>query len=176
MNKVCVVGCPGSGKSIMARRLGEVTGLPVYHLDVYFLKPGWVEREKEEWLSIVHDLLKNDKWIMDGNYDGTQDIRFPKADTIIFLDLPRYKCMLYALKRLFIYRNKTRIDVPEGCHESFDFDFYKWIWNFNKNHGKRTVERIEKLQGQKEIIILKNHKEMDRYLEKIKNEVVTPER
>jgi len=168
MNKVCIVGCGGSGKSTLARKLGEVTGLPVLYLDVYFWKASWVQRNREEWNSIVLDLVKKDKWIMDGNFERTQDIRFENADTIIFLDIPRYKCFINVLKRLIIYRNNKRLDMADGCKESFDFSFYKWIWKFKKTDGKKTRERLEKLKGQKEIVILKSYKEMDNYLVKIK--------
>ena len=34
MNKVIVIGCPGSGKSTFSRALHELTDLPLYHLDL----------------------------------------------------------------------------------------------------------------------------------------------
>jgi adenylate kinase family enzyme len=168
MNKICIVGCGGSGKSTFARKLGELTGLPVLYLDVYFWKAGWVQRNREEWESIVHDLVKKDRWIMDGNFEKTQDIRFENADTIIFLDIPLYKCLINVLKRLIIYRNNKRLDMADGCKESFDFSFYKWIWRFKKTDGKKTMVRLKQLNGQKEIVILRNNKEIDKYLDKIK--------
>jgi adenylate kinase family enzyme len=168
MKRVCVVGCGGAGKSTFAQKLGEVTGLPVLYLDVYFWRAGWIQRETDEWRSIVFDLLKNDRWIMDGNFNGTQDIRFARADTIVFLDLPRYRCMLNAVKRIFIYRNKRRIDMAEGCYEGFDFSFYKWIWSYKKKHGKIVKERLNRLKDEKDVVVLKNYEEMDKYLEKIK--------
>ena len=168
MKRVCVVGCGGSGKSTFANQLGEITGLPVLYLDIYFWQTGWVERKTDEWRSIVNDLLKQEQWIMDGNFNGTQDIRFAKADTIIFLDIPRYKCLINAMKRVVIYRNSRRIDMAEGCYERFDLDFYKWIWSYKKKHGVMLRERLKNLKNEKDIIILKNYKEMDKYLDKIK--------
>ena len=32
-NRIMIVGCPGSGKSSLARDLHEKTGLPLIHLD-----------------------------------------------------------------------------------------------------------------------------------------------
>jgi len=107
---------------------------------------------------------------MDGNFNGTQGIRFARADTIIFLDLPRYRCMLNAVKRILIYRNKRRIDMAEGCYEGFDFSFYKWIWSFKKKHGKIVKERLNRLKSEKEIVVLKNYREMDEYLERLENQ------
>ncbi len=170
MNKVCIIGCPGSGKSTMARKLGEITGFPVYHLDAYFHKRGWVERSQDEWHRILNDLLSEDEWIMDGDYGSSQDMRFAKADTIIFLDFPRYKCMINVLKRNLVYRNKSRPDVAEGCYEMFDLEFYRWIWNFKRRQRLRDKVRLRRLQGEKEIVVLKNHKEIDRFLERIKSD------
>jgi adenylate kinase family enzyme len=169
MNRVCVVGCGGAGKSAFAQKLGEITGLPVYYLDTYFWKPGWVQRETEEWNSIQRELLIKDKWILDGNYDNTQDLRFARADTIIFLDKPRCRCLLNVLKRLIRYYGSTRPDLPEGCNENFDLSFYKWIWQFRKVQRKRLMERLEKLKGQKDISILKSNKEIIDYLSRLKN-------
>jgi adenylate kinase family enzyme len=175
MNKVCVVGCCCSGKSTFARKLGEVTGLPIYHLDKYYLKAGWEERNQEEWLTILYELLSNDQWIMDGNYNNTQDIRFSKADTIVFLDFPRYKCIINYLKRPFIYRNKSRDDVPEGCYEKFDYDMYKWIWAFKNDQDVQLKERLKKLQNEKTIVVLKSYKEINEYVEKIKKKAASLE-
>lgn len=167
MNKICVVGCGGSGKSTLAVKLGEVTGIPVFHLDVYYWKPGWKDTELFEWMSIQSKLVENEKWIMDGNFNGTQMIRFEPADTIIYLDLPRYKCLYYAFKRMIVYKRKRRPDMAEGCDERFDFSFYKWVWRYNKNHGPQTLNRLEALKDKKNIIIMKNHKEINRYLENL---------
>ncbi len=170
MNRVCIVGCGGSGKSTLARRLGEATGLPVLHLDVHFWKAGWVEMNREEWDLLVRGLVKKDNWIMDGNFERTQDIRFAEADTIIFLDLPRWKCLFNVLKRLIIYRKRSRTDMAEGCNEGWDFSFYKWIWGYKKTDGKKTVGRLKQLSDRKEIVMLTNFKEIDDYLEKIQLE------
>lgn len=169
MKKVCIVGCGGSGKSTLAGKIGEITGLPVLYLDVHFWKAGWKERNRDEWALMVNNLVKQDEWIMDGNFNGTQDIRFAEADTIIFLDFPRSKCLYNAMKRVFVYRKKRRIDMADGCFERFDFDFYKWIWSYKKKHGAMLKGRLNNFKDEKEIVILKNYKEMDEYLEKIKS-------
>ena len=58
--------------------------------------------------------------------------------------------------------------MSEGCYERFDLDFYKWIWSYKKKHGVMLRERLKNLKNEKDIIILKNYKEMDKYLDKIK--------
>lgn len=48
------------------------------HLDVLFWKPGWVESSYEEFRPKVAAAVAEDRWIMDGNYSRTFDIRMPR--------------------------------------------------------------------------------------------------
>lgn len=84
MRRIAVIGCGGAGKTTLSRELGEILKLPVYHLDSFFWNPGWVPTPPEEWRRIQEELVSRDEWIMDGDYGGTLDIRFGRADTIIF--------------------------------------------------------------------------------------------
>src|SRR5687768_16103132 len=68
MKRVLVIGSPGAGKSVFSRRLGEITGLPVIHLDQHYWRPGWIEPSKDVWSRQVTELLQRDSWIIDGNY------------------------------------------------------------------------------------------------------------
>ena len=66
-------------------------------------KPNWELVTREEQIQIQNELVKNEAWIIDGNYGGTMDIRFQAADTILFLDYPRTLCLYRAIKRTFQY-------------------------------------------------------------------------
>ena len=92
MRRVLVIGSCGAGKSTFSRRLHKLTGLPLLHLDRHYWKPGWVESEVDEWKAKVEELIAGDEWIIDGNYGGTMEMRMRRADTVIWLDLPRYLC------------------------------------------------------------------------------------
>ena len=72
MNKIMVIGVgSGVGKSTFARRLGELTGIEVTHLDRLFWRPGWVEAPTEEFSEAQQQVVQNEKWIIEGNYTGT---------------------------------------------------------------------------------------------------------
>ena len=79
--KISVIGCGGAGKSSLARRLSEDLNLPLIHLDTYFWNPGWIETPESLWREKVEDLVAEPKWIMDGNFSGTFDLRFPASDS-----------------------------------------------------------------------------------------------
>ncbi|MEW9676322.1 DNA topology modulation protein [Lentibacillus sp. L22] len=166
MNKIILIGSGGSGKSTLARQLGAKLNLKVYHLDALFWKPNWVGVPRNEQRGIQNELVKNEKWIIDGNYGGTMDIRLNAADTIIFLDVHRTICVYRAFKRMLQYRNKTRPDMGEGCEERFDFGFLKWIWNYPKAKRPEVLKKLEQFSTEKQIIILRSPKQIQKFLEK----------
>ncbi|MES1043780.1 DNA topology modulation protein [Heyndrickxia oleronia] len=167
MKKIVLIGSGGSGKSTLARQLGEKLKIRIYHLDSLFWKPNWVGVPKDEQIKVQSEVVKKEKWIIDGNYGGTMDIRLNAADTIIFLDIPRTTCVFRAFKRVLQYRNKTRPDMGEGCKERFSFEFFKWIWDYPKTKKPEILEKLQELSKEKAIIILKSPKDVEKFLEKV---------
>ena len=108
MKKIIVIGCPGSGKSYFSKVLSEKLNINRYHLDLYFWKPNWTATPSEEFDKILDQLLKNETYIIDGNYNRTLEKRFKSADTIFFLDMPTELCLLSERQR----RGKKRDDLP----------------------------------------------------------------
>ena len=86
MKKIIVIGCPGSGKSTFAGKLNKKTGLPLFHLDNIWWKEDKTNISKEEFDQILNSIVCQDKWIIDGNYKRTFEIRMNACDTIFFLD------------------------------------------------------------------------------------------
>ncbi|MDF2686674.1 MAG: ATPase, partial [Clostridia bacterium] len=138
------------------------------HLDKEYWRPGWQETSKDEWQNRVKELICKDSWIMDGNYGGTMDIRFEKAETVIFLDLPTITCTYSILKRWFIYRNKTRPDVADGCNEKIDLEFFLWVWNYKRRSGPKIIDKLDKLKKSgKNIIIFKTRRQVNKFIKNI---------
>lgn len=144
MNKTMVIGVgSGVGKSTFARELGKITGIEVTHLDRLYWKPNWVEAPREEFLAGQKQVIQNKKWIIEGNYSGTFEIREQYADTIIYLERPLYVCLFRVLKRRIQYHGKTRNDIGEGCIEKLDWAFLKFIIT---TYGPRKEKMKERLQ------------------------------
>ena len=163
MKKIIIIGSSGAGKSTFARRLGEVTGLEVIHLDRLFWKPNWTETPKDKWLEIVEDIVQGDSWIIDGNYSGTMEPRFKACDTVIFLETPRTVCIYRILNRVALYRPDSRPDMAAGCHEKFDWEFIKWVWGYPSRSKPKVEAFINRFQDKK-IIRLKSKKDMENFL------------
>lgn len=86
MHRVLVIGISGAGKSTFSRALANATGLPLIHLDKEFWQPGWVQTPRLNWRAKVTELAAGERWIMDGNYDSSLDLRLPRADTALWFD------------------------------------------------------------------------------------------
>lgn len=168
MKRIMILGSPGSGKSTLAKRIGEITGIEVIHLDTLFWAPGWVKVSSEEFKERVKNYVEKESWIMDGNYRGVLDIRLSTADTIIFIDVPRSKCLYRVVKRRFQYSSKTRSDLTVGCNEKIDWEFIKWIWNFHKDSKPTILKEIEEKSEGKEVYYLKDKKDIEFFINQVK--------
>ncbi|MBL3820698.1 DNA topology modulation protein [Bacillus sp. BSL6] len=166
MKKIILIGSGGSGKSTLARQLSNKLSIKVHHLDALFWKPNWEGVPKVKQRKVQNELVKEDEWIIDGNYSGTMDIRMNAADTIIFLDIHRTICAYRAIKRVIQYRNKTRPDMGAGCEERFDLQFFKWIWEYPKTKRPSILKRLNQLSKEKDVIILKSPNEVRQFLKK----------
>ena len=163
MERVMIIGCGGAGKSTLARKLGEKTGLPVVHLDQIWWAPGnWQHMQREEFDEILLSEMEKPQWILDGNYNRTVELRLEKCDTVIYLDFSRFTCLRQWMGRVIQNWGHARADMAEGCAEWFDPEMALWIWNFNQNNRNRYYELLSGLEG-KQVFILKNRREVEAF-------------
>ena len=74
MKRVIVIGSPGAGKSTFARKLKDKTGLPLYYLDRIFHKPDGTTFTRKEFDQKLQTIMQTDRWIIDGNYQRTDQL------------------------------------------------------------------------------------------------------
>jgi adenylate kinase family enzyme len=142
MKRIMIIGGPGSGKSTLGRLLADKTGLPLYHMDHIHYRPGWNERTAEEKDVLCHQVHMEDRWIFDGNHSRTFKERLQRADTLIGLDMAVSLRLTRCLWRTFKSYGQSRADLPENCPESFDLDFYRFIWRTRRHYPARTRQAI----------------------------------
>jgi adenylate kinase family enzyme len=165
--RILVVGCAGAGKSTFSKRLGELLGLPVVHLDSFFWGPGWKETRPDEWEAKVRELTRREAWVMDGNYGGTMDVRLAAADAAVFLDMPRNLCLWRVIGRRFRFAGKPRPDMAPGCPEKIEWQFLKYIWNYPKTRKPGVLAKLESLPDGKETFVLRSSGETEEFLREI---------
>lgn len=167
MKKIMVIGVSaGAGKSTFARKLSTILQIEVYHLDTLFWEPNWVEASLEIFSTRQKEIIKKPEWIIEGNYSRTFDLREESADTIIYLELPLAVCLFRVLKRWLINIGKERSDRANGCEEKMDFAFLNYIYRTYYHRKKSLAVRLQDLKDSKNIVILRNKKEMEQYLKK----------
>ena len=164
MKKIIVIGSPGSGKSTLSKRLAKKYELPLVHLDRLFWKSGWMESSRDEFDAKLAQALEQDSWIIDGHYGRTLPMRLQKADTVIFLDYPKYICLLRVLKRVLKNFGGTRSDKGNDCPERFDTEFLRYVWNFQKNNRPKILALLSEAEN-KRIIVIHSNKELKHFLE-----------
>lgn len=157
------MGSGGVGKSTFAEELGRRTRIPVIHLDEHFWKPGWVATPGQAWADLQVGLLSGDRWIADGNYGGTLDVRLSRADTVIVLTLPRWRCTLRALKRSLQHRGQ---DIQaKGCPERLDLEFLRWVWRYPTDSRPRLDLSLDRFRDRLKVIELASTRAAQSFLQ-----------
>ena len=161
--RILVIGPSGSGKSTLARNLGVRLDIPVVHLDALHWGPNWTTRDEATFQQFVADQLAREAWVMDGNYSGTLNLRLPRAQAVIWLDLPRHIYFPRALWRSITGYGRDRPDI--GNKERFEIAFFKdWVWTYPRrsraNHAALMANLPPHLNG----IILRSPSEVRRFV------------
>jgi adenylate kinase family enzyme len=166
MQRVAIIGPGGAGKSTLARALGEKLQLPVIHLDALFWQPGWVEPDRDEWATLNRELVQGERWILDGNYGGTMEIRLAAADTIVFLDPPPLLAMWRAIRRR--RRREPRPDLPNHLDERAglrdELAFLAYIARYRRTRAPGVEERIARHGAGKDVHVLRSRGDVRRFL------------
>lgn len=148
MKRVLIVGCPGAGKSTLARQMSDITGLPLIHLDKHYWLPNWQRPDSASWQRTVETLASQPAWIMDGNYSGTLEQRLASADTLIHLDYPTWLCLWRVIRRTASGLGRNRHDqLAPGCPERFDWPFLRFVINYRSEQRGRDLARMGGFSG-----------------------------
>jgi adenylate kinase family enzyme len=162
MDRIAIIGISGSGKSTFADKLGKILNRPVVHLDKEFWTTNWTKRySAEDWIKFHTNLINHDKWIIDGNYRNTQKKRLERADTIIFFDFPKWRCLWRAFVRIF--NRHQPIDKAEGVKNKMSWELITYIINYPLDEIRSFVEQYK--NGRK-IYIVKSNIEIAQLLTK----------
>ncbi len=155
MKRVVILGRGASGKSTLARHLGEITQLPVIELDKAFWGPGLAATSREQWIAVQEKLIAEDVWIMDGDlgsYDVVE-VRLRAADTIIFLDFCLVRCAWRAVRR-----SRERAD------------FWRWLIAYRRQSRPVLIQAIARYAPAADLWVLKNPEAVRRFVAKVARE------
>ena len=149
MKRVVIIGRGASGKSTLAVRLGELTGLPVIELDKVFWRPGLVATPRDQWVVVQERLVAEEGWIMDGDLgpDDVVEIRLRAADTIILLDFSLVRCAWRTIRR-----SRERAD------------FWRWLAAYRWQSRPILLEAIANHAVNADVHVFPNPKALRRFV------------
>ena len=159
MNKIIVIGCPGSGKTTFCEKLRDVTKLPLFYLDAIWHKADRTHISRDEFDARLSEILSLDSWIIDGNYSRTLERRISACDTVFLFDLPTEVCIAGATERL----GKGRYDIP-WIDTELDPNLRREIEEFREKNLPTIYELLEKYKDSRMIVVFKLRTEADEFI------------
>ncbi len=144
MLRVTVVGGSGSGKSTLATDLAARLDAELIELDALFHKPNWTPTPTPQFRSEVAAAIDVERWVVAGNYSVVMDLTQGGADTILWLDMPRWLVTWRVAKRS-VRRAATREELWNGNRERWrnlikrdpEDNIIVWAWTYHGVHTRR---------------------------------------
>ena len=137
--RIVILGCPGSGKSTLAATLGRITGIPVFHLDNLWWREDRTHVTREEFDRGLAEVLSRDRWILDGDYHRTWEVRIRRCDTVLFLDYDEAVCLEGIARRT----GRKRPDIP-WTEEAVDSELAELVRNYRRDRRPALLELLER--------------------------------
>jgi len=172
MKRIAVFGNAGAGKSTLAKRLADLTRLPLHSVDKMQWRAGGAPVPHDEYLQVHADLLRQDEWIIDGfGCVASAWERFARADTLVHIDLPLIVHYWWVTKRLI----EALWVAPEGWPDnspmwSSTMAGYRVIGLCHRELTPRYRQLVADAVGSKRVHHLGSAAEMVAFLDAVRRE------
>lgn len=157
--RIAIIGNGGGGKTILSRRLHQIHGMPLTHVDSIQFTAGMIARDREVVGVILDELAEKPEWIIDG-FGPLPSIekRFLMADRIVFVDFPLWQHYWWCTKRQIKSYWSPRTELPEGCDEaslSHTWKLYKIVWRVHRQIRPQLLEIFARESIQPRVFVIK---------------------
>lgn len=178
VRRVSVVGTSGSGKSTLARELAEILGVPHLELDAVHHQPGWAPLPTDEFRRIIAARAAAGGWVIDGNYGRVRDLVWARADTVVWLDLPKRTVMRQVVWRT-LRRVALRRELWNGNRERWrnfltwnpEQSVISWAWHKHApDHAKYAAAAADPASAHLRFIRLASRRDIARFLDEARSE------
>jgi len=169
MKKIVVFGKPGSGKSILSKKLASTTGIKLHALDLIEYKKNGDRVERKIYDEQHENILSSDSWIIDGfgpieSFNKRLDV----ADTLIYVDLP-YVISYWLVTKRFL---KGLVVKPEGWPDGSSvlkgtLEGYKVLKLCPKFWNDGFMQKLEKISTNKSLYVIRSISELNSFVDKI---------
>jgi adenylate kinase family enzyme len=168
--RIVVTGTSAMGKTTVAQRIADMSGLPHVELDALHWEPNWTPAAPEVFRQRVADALAGDAWVVDGGYAHVRDLTWGRAEHLIWLDysLPR---ALWQLTRRTFRRRMRNEELWSGNREQLRMFFFSrdslYLWVL-QTHGSKRRRYPQYLQQPEmrhlTVVRLRTPRELERHL------------
>jgi adenylate kinase family enzyme len=176
MERIHVVGSPGSGKTTTAAAIATRLGVPHLELDSVHWLPGWQERDAEDFRRLVLDFAAAPSWVIDGNYNGRlQNCLDDLVDTYVWLDVPRWRAVSAVTARSIeravrheeLWNTGNREQLSSLVKRDPLENLVMWSWTHHAGYRQRYGEARD--HDPERWIQLRSRRDVDRFLASIGN-------
>ncbi|MEV5694283.1 topology modulation protein [Micromonospora globbae] len=164
MDRIAIIGCGGSGKTVLARHLATALGLPVTNLDKLYYDDGWNPTPMEKFAALQRELVAAERWIIEGNYASTLPIRLARADTVVFLDLPARTCLWGIAQRRWRYRGGQHAD---GVYDRITWSFIKYVLGYRRSMRPKVNALVAEHGRHVRYLRLTSRRQANRFLRQL---------
>jgi len=164
VDRVAIIGCGGSGKSRLARALGERLGIAPVHLDALYYDADWQPLDHRRFAARQRALVAAPRWIIDGNYASSLPIRLQRADTVIFLDLPGWTCLWGIGQRRLRHRGGQHPSV--GVFDRITWGFIRYVLGYRRQMAPRIRHLLANHAADADVVVLRSRRAVRRYLDR----------
>jgi adenylate kinase family enzyme len=143
--RLLVVGCSGSGKSTLAWAVADRLDVPCVELDTLHHGPGWLPRPT--FAADVDARTRAPSWVVDGSYAAVRELLWARADTVVWVDLPRLLVEWQVVRRSLLGW-LTRAELWNGCREPSPLAWrnpehpVRWAWKDHAGCRQRYAARF----------------------------------
>ena len=170
-DRIAIIGNAGGGKSTLARKLGQILGLPVTHVDSIQYQSGWQRTPDTECDRILTDIANQARWIIDGfGNDHVIEDRIARADTVLFVDFPIWRHYWWASRRQLGARNGQRAELPDNCPEftlSYTKKLMSIMWLVHRQYTPWFRELVAEKSKTENAVVLKSPAEIARLIKNL---------
>ncbi|GFE17902.1 topology modulation protein [Streptomyces glebosus] len=165
MKKVAIVGCGGSGKSDLGRKLAEILDAPVTHLDAAFYDDEWHALPMEKFAEVQRRLVAQPTWIIDGNYNSTLQIRLEACDTVVLMDVSTPAALWGIFSRQLRHGAGHK---GNGVHNRITWGVIKYVATYRRKMRPRVMAKIEEFAaGHADVVLLTSRRHTRRWLQQV---------
>ncbi|KWX00758.1 Topology modulation protein [Carbonactinospora thermoautotrophica] len=164
MRRIAVIGCGGSGKTRLARRLGALLDVPVIHLDAVYYDSAWNALPQEKFAALQEELVAAPAWVIDGNYASTLPIRLKAADTVVFLDLPWWTCLWGIAQRQWRHDAGQH---DQGVYNRITWGFVRYVLGYRRRMRPRVERLLAEHARGADVVVLRGRRAVRRFLTQV---------